>query len=73
MANRGRQSNNKTGMNGVFYMKSNGRYYAQINVNGKRMYLGCYKDIEDAKAARIRAEYLYLIPFIEEGTATNEV
>ena len=24
-------------------------------------------DIEDAKAARIRAEYLYLIPFIEEN------
>ena len=73
MANRGRQTNNKTGVNGVYWNPRVKRFYAQINVNGKRKYLGCYKEFEDAKAARIRAEYIYLMPFIEEGTAINEI
>ena len=68
MANRGLQTNNKTGMNGVSFMKSNSRYYAQINVNGKRMYLGCYKTIEEAKEARLKAEKEYKDPYIEQGT-----
>lgn len=73
MANRGRQSNNKSGTNGVYWNKRIKRFYCQINVNGKRKYLGCYKTYEEAKSARIRAEYLYLIPFIEGATAGNEV
>lgn len=73
MANRGRQSNNKTGTNGVYWNKRIKRFYCQINVNGKRKHLGCYKTYEEARSARIRAEYLYLIPFIEEATVNCEI
>lgn len=68
MANRARQTNNKTGINGVYFMKSNGRYYAQISVNGKRKNLGCYRTFEEAKEARINGEKKYRDPFITAGT-----
>ncbi len=74
MANRGRQTNNKSGINGVYWNERAKRHYAQINVNGKRKSLGSYETFEEAKAARIRAEYLYLYPFIEEGIMiANEI
>lgn len=71
MANRSRLSNNKTGKNGVYWSEKYKRYGAQMAVNGKKYDLGRYLTYEEAKAARIRAEYMYLIPFIEEGTITD--
>ena len=68
MANRGRQSNNKTGTNGVYFNKRLKRYYAQINVNGQRKHLGCFKTLEEAVKVRLEAEEKYLKPFIEQGT-----
>lgn len=70
MSNRGRLSNNKTGKNGVYWSEYSKCYGAQITVNGKHYFLGQYQTFEEARAARIRAEYTYLLPFIEEGTVT---
>ncbi len=39
---------NTSGTKGVYFSKSMNRWCAQINFNGKRIYLGCYKRIEDA-------------------------
>lgn len=45
-------------------------YVSGMVINGKRYDLGRYQTFEEARAARIRAEYMYLIPFIEEGTVS---
>ena len=68
MANRKRQYNNKFGLNGI--RQRNGYYYVQIRINKKLINLGRYETLEEAKAARIRGEYKYVLPFIEEGTVT---
>ena len=68
MSNRSRLSNNKTGKNGVFWSEKRKCYGAQITVNGKHYDLGRYQTFEDARSARIRGEYMYLLPFIEERT-----
>lgn len=70
MSNRSRLSNNKTGKNGVYWSEYNKCYGAQITVNGKCHNLGRYKTYEEARAARIRGEYIYLFPFVEERTVT---
>lgn len=44
---------------GVCYSKTNNRYLAYINVNGKRIYLGSFVHQEDAIAARKAAEVMY--------------
>lgn len=56
MINRKVQSNNKSGKLGVDYMKRDGVWRAQIHKDGEKIYLGTYKTIFDAAAARIRAE-----------------
>ena len=50
------RDDNKTGVMGVKRRKDTGRYEAQITINGKRMYLGKFKDLDDAIAARRKAE-----------------
>src|SRR3990167_11542796 len=47
-ANSGLYRNNKLGVKGV-RLHRNGRYEARIRVDGKLIYLGCRKTIEDAK------------------------
>jgi len=47
---------NKTGICGVKQRKDSGRFEAQIQVGGKRMYLGRYETLTEAVAARKRAE-----------------
>lgn len=42
---------NPSGLKGVFRLKSNGRFLAQISVNGKTQYLGRYNDPVDAALA----------------------
>lgn len=46
---------NKTGIIGV-HQNSIGKYIAQITYNGKRMHLGTFNNLEEAKQARIKAE-----------------
>ena len=54
--NRRIQSNNTSGFNGVSWFKNAGVWRAGIKVSGKYKYLGSYRNIEDAIAARKRAE-----------------
>lgn len=55
--NRGRQRNNVTGTTGVS-PHSRGGYHAHIYSNGKLVYLGYFKNIDDARAVRVEAERL---------------
>jgi hypothetical protein len=51
-----RHSTNTSGVTGVYYNKINKYWVAQIRINYKTIYLGCFKDIEDAILARKAAE-----------------
>jgi len=53
------RSNNKSGFMGVHYVDRIKRYHAYITVNGKRINLGYYKNINDAVIARKEAEEKY--------------
>ena len=52
-------STNTTGVIGTTFVKRTGKYMAQMEVNGKHLYLGCFKTLEEAAAARLEAEKLY--------------
>lgn len=47
---------NSSGFKGVSWHKNRKAWIAQIQINDKLKYLGIYKDLEDAKRARIAAE-----------------
>lgn len=64
--NVGRYKNNNSGYKGV--TKVNYGYIATITVNRKKVYLGFYKDIQDAIKARTEAEEKYHKPIIEKET-----
>lgn len=55
MRNRRILKNNKTGVNGVHFIKS-GKYQAQIYKHGKRIHLGLFDTLEEATEAREKAE-----------------
>lgn len=54
--NRGLQSNNKSGVKGVFFDKRREKWNAEIGINGKAVYLGAFPKFEDAVDARKTAE-----------------
>lgn len=47
---------NTTGVTGVWFSKQKNRYIAEIKLNGLKSYLGSFKTLEEAKAARLKAE-----------------
>lgn len=49
-------SHNTSGVMGVNFHKPSGKWRASIKVNGKRQYLGDYREIEKAIEARKKAE-----------------
>jgi hypothetical protein len=53
------QSNNTSGFIGVSWDKSHNLWQVNIRVNKKLIKIGRYKDIEDAKVARLKAELKY--------------
>ena len=57
--NRPKQKNNKTGVVGVCFVNAVGKYLATIWVNKKQVRLGYFKELEDAKAARLEANKKY--------------
>jgi V8-like Glu-specific endopeptidase len=59
LANRGKQRNNTSGYKGVHLHKPNGRWRAQIKVNGKVIKLGYFVDIQDAAMAYRAAAIFY--------------
>ena len=48
-----RRSDNTTGVKGV-HVHENGRYYARIQVNGKRLFVGSFGTPEEAAAAIVK-------------------
>jgi len=57
-----RQQNNCNNLHfvkGYCYHKRYNKYQAQINVNGKRIYLGRYDTAEEARAAYLKAKPIY--------------
>ena len=57
--NRTLQSNNKSGVNGVHWISTAKRWAAVINIEGKRIGLGWYRNKEDAIQARKEANLKY--------------
>lgn len=57
--NRGLMGNNKTGVNGVYFSKSEKKYKAKIGINNKRHHIGTFSTLEQATKARKQAELKY--------------
>lgn len=64
--NRPCNKNNKLGVKGVNRTTNSDKFTARIMVDGKTIYLGCYKTIEEAAAARLEAERKYFGEFAYE-------
>ncbi|ABK00189.1 HNH endonuclease [Xanthomonas phage Xop411] len=57
--NRGKQSNNTSGVTGVSWYKRSGKWQALIKLNGKHIHLGYFDTIEEAATARSAAKRKY--------------
>ena len=57
--NRSLQSNNTSGITGVYWSNPKKRWTAEIMVGKKKIYLGIYKNLSDAVKARKEAEKKY--------------
>lgn len=55
------RKDNRTGIRGVNWSKQHQKYQVRISVNYKTIWLGCFTSIEDAKAARKKAELEYWV------------
>ncbi len=53
MRNTKRHSNNKSGIKGVFWHNQSKKWRAEIQIDGIKIHLGAYNNIEDARQARI--------------------
>lgn len=61
--NKGLQKNNTSGVKGVIWEPSLGKWRARIKVNGRNKYVGVFASIDDAAAARKTAEKHYFGEF----------
>lgn len=57
--NRGKPNNNTSGYTGVCWDKAREKWYVQIQVNGKNMYIGRYDDLKEAVRVRNKAVLKY--------------
>lgn len=53
------RQNNKIGIRGISWYKPSQKYHVQIGANYKNYHIGFFKDLEQAKAARVAAERKY--------------
>lgn len=67
--NQGMLSNNTSGVKGVYWHKSREKWMALITVSKRRIYLGSFKDKEDAIKARKNAELKYHSPLLKKVAA----
>lgn len=58
--------NNTSGVKGVFFNNSRGRWTAQIKLKGKNRYLGSYATLQEAAEARRAAEQELFDPILAE-------
>lgn len=66
-----RRSNNTSGVPGVDWLSSKGRWRATIGFKGKRYYLGCFHNFDEAVSARKRAEEDLHDRFVREYAAVE--
>ena len=52
-------ASNTSGVTGVYWNKREHKWHAQIRVSGKRIHLGFFVELDDAKAARQAANTQY--------------
>jgi hypothetical protein len=57
--NRGPMAKNKLGVKGISYVAKHKFYIAQMTVNSKKIYIGSFKSLDEAKAAYEKASKLY--------------
>lgn len=67
--------NNTSGIKGVYFNPSNQNWFASIKINQKQIYLGSYKNFDDAVNARKEAEEKYFGEYsydnsMKEGVTT---
>lgn len=58
-ANRKKPKNNRSGVKGVSWHKTAKKWRVMIQVDGKHIYGGLFKEIEDAEKARKALDYKY--------------
>ena len=68
---RGIQKNNRTGVKGVCYDTTKGKYHAYIGVKGKQHKLGYFDTLEEATLARKEAEKMYHKPILDKYNKTK--
>lgn len=71
--NRKIKSNNKSGVSGVFLDKKSKIWIAYINVEGKRLTLGRFKDFNEAALARKNAEEEYHGEYARKNDHIKEI
>lgn len=59
MYNKSEYKNNTSGVRGVKWNKARQKWQVQINFDKKRIHLGMFTDLEEAKQARLKAEKEY--------------
>ena len=72
-ANRRKQSNNTSGITGVYWNKNMQKWYAEIKFNKKRIFLGYFTDFEDAVKNRKEAEERYFGEFSYDNSMNEGV
>ena len=56
LQNQGIRASNKAGHPGVFWNAKTGRWWAYININRRRIHLGCFSTKNEAISARVSAK-----------------
>jgi hypothetical protein len=59
LKNQKKQSNNRSGFNGVYWNNQRKKWQAQIQINKKNIYLGLFNSFEQAKTQRQKANKKY--------------
>jgi hypothetical protein len=57
------KKNNSSGFTGVFFSKDKNKYYANIMIKGKNIFLGYFENIEDAIKKRLEGEAKYFAEY----------
>ena len=65
--NQRKPRNNTSGTTGVYWKKSIARWVSLIAINQNQIYLGVFKDKNDAIKARKKAEIKYFGEFLYNG------
>jgi hypothetical protein len=71
--NKGKQSNNSSGYPGINWSKYHEKWRVRVKINGKEKFIGYYDNLEEAIAARQKAELEYYGEIIDRNLDMNTV